>query len=47
MKPLAVQRDGTWIDTSQLAFKKHIDLCKMIILFFRKTNQDLNFEEKC
>lgn len=47
MKPLAVHRDGTQINTSQLAFKMHIDLREIIILYFKKANKDLNLEENC
>lgn len=45
MKLLAVQRDGTEIDTSQLAFKIHIDLGEIIILYFKEANGDLNLGE--
>lgn len=43
MESLAVHRDGTWINTSQLAFKIVIDCRAIIILYFMEGGQ-LGFE---
>lgn len=47
MKQFALHGGGAWINTSQLAFKIHIDLREIIILYFKRANKDLNLEENC
>lgn len=47
MKPLGEHRDGTLINTSQLALKIRIDLLEIIILYFKKGQRAFEPEENC